>query len=88
VRTLAKFLDTAQSSYSVILHILKHDFHGEMVARVNDALRDVDATKEETRPDVFQIILTFPYEPEIHLWCAIHLSLNPEGLVICEFEEY
>jgi hypothetical protein len=59
-----------------------------MAARVNHAFRDVDAAKEKTRPDVFQIILTFPYEPEIRLWCAIHLSLNPEGLVTCEFEEY
>lgn len=32
--------------------------------------------------------LTFPYEPETRLWCAMHLAPNPEGLVICEFEEY
>lgn len=32
--------------------------------------------------------ITFPYEPETRLWCAMHLAPNPQGLVICEFEEY
>lgn len=59
-----------------------------MVTRVNHTLHAGIEAQEETRLDVFKIILTFPYEPEIRLWCAIHLAPTPEGLVICEFEEY
>ena len=51
-------------------------------------LSDIGAVKDETRLDIFRITLTFPYEPEVPLWCAMHLATNPEGLVICEFEEY
>ncbi|KAK0102733.1 Light-sensor Protein kinase [Cadophora gregata] len=75
--TLTSFLD-----------VLRDDIRDEMVARVNHTLHAGAAAQEETRLDIFQIILTFPYEPEIRLWCAIHLASKPEGLVICEFEEY
>ncbi|PVH79312.1 hypothetical protein DL98DRAFT_461314 [Cadophora sp. DSE1049] len=70
------------------LDVLKDEIRDEMVARVNHTLQAGAAAQEETRLDVFQIILIFPYEPEIRLWCAIHLAPKPEGLVICEFEEY
>lgn len=70
------------------LDILRPDGRGEMTARINHALRNADALKEETRLDVFQIFLTFPYEPEIRLWCAIHLAPSPSNMVILEFEEY
>lgn len=70
------------------LDVLKDDIRDEMVACVNHTLYAGAAAQEETRLDVFKIILTFPYEPEIRLWCAIHLAPKPEGLVICEFEEY
>ncbi|KAG4444154.1 hypothetical protein IFR05_000383 [Cadophora sp. M221] len=70
------------------LDVLKDEIRDEMVARVNHTLNAGVEAQEETRLDVFKIILTFPYEPEIRLWCAIHLAPTPEGLVICEFEEY
>lgn len=70
------------------LDILRPDGRGEMVARIDHALREVDALKEETRLDVFQIFLTFPYEPEIRLWCAIHLAPSPANTIVCEFEKY
>jgi light-regulated signal transduction histidine kinase (bacteriophytochrome) len=70
------------------LDVLKQDMREEMIVHISHALRDVDAIKEETRLDVFQLILTFPFEPETRLWCAIHLAPSPEGMVICEFEEY
>jgi light-regulated signal transduction histidine kinase (bacteriophytochrome) len=70
------------------LDVLKHDVRDEMVARIKHALSTPDAMKEETRLDVFQMIFTFPYEPDLRLWCAIHLASSPEGVVICEFEEY
>jgi len=73
---------------SSFLEILRPDGRGEMTARINHALRKVDALKEETRLDVFQIFLTFPYEPEIRLWCALHLAPSPANMVILEFEEY
>jgi light-regulated signal transduction histidine kinase (bacteriophytochrome) len=73
---------------SSFLDVLKPEVQEEMVARVDHVLEDVDATKEETRLDVFQMVLTFPYEPDMRLWCALHLAPNSEGLVICEFEEY
>ncbi|KAH6693329.1 putative phytochrome-like histidine kinase PHY2p [Leptodontidium sp. MPI-SDFR-AT-0119] len=70
------------------LDVLKDEIRDEMVTRVNHTLHAGIEAQEETRLDVFKIILTFPYEPEIRLWCAIHLAPTPEGLVICEFEEY
>ncbi|KAH7327487.1 putative phytochrome-like histidine kinase PHY2p [Rhexocercosporidium sp. MPI-PUGE-AT-0058] len=70
------------------LDVLKDEIRDEMVARVNHTLHAGAAAQEETRLDIFKIILTFPYEPEIRLWCAIHLAPTPEGLLICEFEEY
>jgi hypothetical protein len=73
---------------SSFLDILKDDVRQEMVARIEDVLADVGGTKEETRLDIFQMILTFPFEPEIALWCAIHLAPSHNGLVICEFEKY
>jgi light-regulated signal transduction histidine kinase (bacteriophytochrome) len=75
--TLVSFLD-----------ILKHEDRDEMIARVDHALSNVDAIKDETRLDVFQMTLTFPYEPDARLWCAIHLAPHPKGMVVCEFEEY
>jgi hypothetical protein len=70
------------------LEILKHDVRDEMVARTKHALSNPDEIKQETRLDVFQIVLTFPYEPDLRLWCALHPAPNSNGLVICEFEEY
>lgn len=70
------------------LDILKHEARNELVTRVNNALSDVEAIKEETRLDIFQITITYPYEPKNHLWCTAHLAPNPANLVICEFEEY
>ncbi|KAL2061138.1 hypothetical protein VTL71DRAFT_7411 [Oculimacula yallundae] len=70
------------------LDVLKDEVRDEMVARVNHTLQSGGTAQTETRLDVFKIILTFPYEPEIRLWCAIHLAPRPDGLVICEFEEY
>jgi light-regulated signal transduction histidine kinase (bacteriophytochrome) len=70
------------------LDVLKQDIRAEMVARVKQALNNAEAIKEETRLDIFQIILSFQYEPEIRLWCAVHLAPSPENMVICEFEEY
>ena len=70
------------------LEILKHDVRDEMVARTKHALSNPDEIKQETRLDVFQIVLTFPYEPDLRLWCALHPAPNSKGLVICEFEEY
>lgn len=69
------------------LDILARNTRLEMIARIHQVLTDVDGT-EETRLDVFPLSLTFQFEPEIRLWCAIHRAPNPKGLVICEFEEY
>jgi light-regulated signal transduction histidine kinase (bacteriophytochrome) len=60
----------------------------ELVTRIKQALKDVSRTKEETRLDPFQMVIEFPFDPEIRVWCALHLAPSPEGLVICEFEEY
>ncbi|PBP21157.1 Histidine kinase osmosensor [Diplocarpon rosae] len=70
------------------LDVLKDEVRDEMVARVNHTLHDSTATNQETRLDVFKIILTFSFEPDVRLWCAMHHAPEPEGLVICEFEEY
>ena len=70
------------------LDVLKHDVRDEMVARIKHALNNPDARNQETRLDVFQMVLTFPYEPDLRLWCAIHLAPSPDGLVICEFEDF
>lgn len=70
------------------LDVLRQDTREEITARINHALRNVHSTEKETHLDVFQLILTFPFEPEIRLWCAVHLAPSPEGMVICEFEEY
>ncbi|KUJ09902.1 uncharacterized protein LY89DRAFT_760652 [Mollisia scopiformis] len=70
------------------LDVLKDDVRDEMVARIEQALTYADANKKETRLDVFQISLTFPYEPETRLWCALHVAPQPEKMVVCEFEEY
>lgn len=47
------------------LDILKHDFHTEFVARVNHALSDVEATKEETRLDVVGLYLLATFSTQI-----------------------
>jgi len=73
---------------SSFLDVLKPEVRDEMVARVDHILETVDAIKEETRLDVFRMILTFPYEPDLRLWCALHLAPNSDGVVVCEFEEY
>ncbi|KAL3426371.1 hsp90-like protein [Phlyctema vagabunda] len=70
------------------LDILNGDARDEMVARVAHALANAGTMGEETRLDVFQMLITFPYEPETRLWCAIHCAPSPKRLVICEFEEY
>jgi light-regulated signal transduction histidine kinase (bacteriophytochrome) len=70
------------------LDVLTHNTRQEIIARIHQALTDVDGTEEETRLDIFPMAFTFPFEPEIRLWCAIHRAPGPEGLVICEFEEY
>lgn len=70
------------------LDVLTSDTRQEMIARVHHVLADVNGTEEETRLDVFQMAFTFPFEPEIRLWCAIHRAPGPKGLVVCEFEEY
>lgn len=58
------------------------------IARIEQALAYAEENKKETRLDVFQITLTFPYEPESRLWCAVHVAPKPEKMVVCEFEEY
>jgi light-regulated signal transduction histidine kinase (bacteriophytochrome) len=73
---------------SSFLDVLRDDIREEMLMRVKHALSDADAVKGETQLDVFQIILTFPFEPELRLWCAIHIAPKSGGLVICEFEEF
>lgn len=70
------------------LDVLKAEVREEMVARINYALNNVAAVHEETRLDIFQMIITFPYEPDTRLWCAIHLAPNQDNLIICEFEAY
>ncbi|RDW88143.1 hypothetical protein BP6252_00175 [Coleophoma cylindrospora] len=70
------------------LDILNPDVRDEMAARVSHALSSAEDMENETRLDVFQMSITFPYEPETRLWCAIHLASTPKGLVICEFEDY
>lgn len=70
------------------LDVLTEDFRDEFIARVQFTLDDVEANKQETRLDVFRMTLAFPYEPEIRLWCAMHLAPSHERLVVCEFEEY
>lgn len=70
------------------LDILSLDVRDELVARVGYALANKNDMKDETRLDVFQMAIQFPYEPETRLWCAIHLPPKSKGLVICEFEGY
>lgn len=70
------------------LDILKEDFREEFIARVNFALQNLDAMQEESRLDYFRLTLTFDLEPDLALWCAIHLAKAPERTIICEFEEY
>jgi light-regulated signal transduction histidine kinase (bacteriophytochrome) len=59
-----------------------------MVTHVEHILKKPEAINEETRLDIFQITLSFPNEPDIRLWCAIHLAPSDTNLIICEFEEY
>ncbi|RDW85559.1 hypothetical protein BP5796_03884 [Coleophoma crateriformis] len=68
------------------LDILQDEIREEMVARINHAIRE--GSTEDTRLDIFQVVLTYPFEPDTRLWCALHLAPGSEGLVICEFEEY
>jgi hypothetical protein len=70
------------------LDVLKDDVRAEMVARIEQAFKHAAEHNSETRLEIFQIVLTFPYEPETHLWCAIHIAPNPDKMVVCEFEEY
>jgi light-regulated signal transduction histidine kinase (bacteriophytochrome) len=70
------------------LDVLKYETRQEMVAHINHLLFGVDEMKDETQLDVFQIVISFPFEPEIKLWCAMHLAPGTTGLIICEFEEY
>lgn len=75
-------------SMNSFLDILGHSARQEMVARIDYLLADSDAEQDQTSLDVFPMSITFPFEPEIRLWCAIHLAPSPKDLVICEFEEY
>lgn len=70
------------------LDALKDEVREEMIARINQALKYADEHQRETRLDIFQITLTFPYEPETRLWCAIHIAPKPDKMIVCEFEEY
>ncbi|RDW95280.1 hypothetical protein BP5796_01043 [Coleophoma crateriformis] len=70
------------------LDILNPDVRDEMAARVSHVLNSTEDMNSETRLDIFQMSITFPYEPETRLWCAIHLAPKAKGLVICEFEDY
>jgi light-regulated signal transduction histidine kinase (bacteriophytochrome) len=70
------------------LDVLKKDTREEMVAHINHLLRGAGEQKVETQLDVFQMVIAFPFEPEIPLWCAMHLAPCTKGLLICEFEEY
>jgi light-regulated signal transduction histidine kinase (bacteriophytochrome) len=70
------------------LDVLKSDAREEMVARINYALSNAAEVQDETRLDIFQMVITFPYEPDTRLWCAIHLAPNQDGLIVCEFEAY
>jgi light-regulated signal transduction histidine kinase (bacteriophytochrome) len=70
------------------LDVLKVETRQEVIAHINQLVRAGDEMKEETQLDVFRIVIAFPFEPEIMLWCAMHLAPGGDGLVICELEEY
>ena len=58
-----------------------------MAARVTHALNNPAKPSEDTQLDIFNISITWHDGSQIRLWGAIH-ALGPEGLAICEFEEY
>lgn len=59
-----------------------------MIEHINYLFHSAEPLKEETQLDVFRMVIGFPYEPDIEVWCALHLCPNAEGLLICEFEKY
>ncbi|CAD6500859.1 BgTH12-06564 [Blumeria graminis f. sp. triticale] len=71
------------------LDVLKEDARDEMKVHVDHCLKNAHITNiTNTKLDYFHITMTFPYEPDYHLWCSMHVAPNVEDLVICEFEEY
>ncbi|KAF4627794.1 hypothetical protein G7Y89_g10359 [Cudoniella acicularis] len=68
---------------------LKYNDRGDLQVRIaSENTHKILGYGPETRLDIFQMTLTFPFEPEIRLWCAIHLAPSPENLAICKFEEF
>lgn len=59
-----------------------------MIEHINYLFHVSGPIKEETQLDIFRMVIGFPYEPDVELWCALHLCPNAEGLLICEFEKY
>ncbi|KAI1006538.1 hypothetical protein K3495_g1682 [Podosphaera aphanis] len=73
------------------LDILKEDARHDLMVRVDHCLKNAStyaSTKTQTPAQIFNLSLTFPYEPDCRLWCSMHPAPNVEGLVICEFEDY
>ncbi|QDS75788.1 hypothetical protein FKW77_000003 [Venturia effusa] len=70
------------------LDVLQHETRQEMIEHINYLFHGAEPLKEETQLDVFRMVIGFPYEPDIEVWCALHICPNAEGLVICEFEKY
>ncbi|KAE9974542.1 hypothetical protein BLS_003093 [Venturia inaequalis] len=70
------------------LDVLQHETRQEMIEHINYLFHVSGPLKEETQLDIFRMVIGFPYEPDVELWCALHLCPNAEGLLICEFEKY
>jgi hypothetical protein len=70
------------------LDVLQHETRQEMIEHINYLFHGSDELREETQLDVFRMVIGFPYEPDIEVWCAMHVAPNAEGLLICEFEKY
>lgn len=73
------------------LDILKEDVRHDLTVHAENCLRNAGnhtSTQTQTRAQIFQLTLTFPYEPDCRLWCSMHPAPNVEGLIICEFEDY
>ncbi|TLD29837.1 sensor histidine kinase/response regulator [Venturia nashicola] len=70
------------------LDVLQHETRQEMIEHISYLFHVSDPIKEETQLDIFRMVIGFPYEPDVELWCALHLCPNAEGLLICEFEKY
>jgi hypothetical protein len=70
------------------LDVLQHETRQEMIEHINYLFHGSEGLKEETQLDVFRMVIGFPYEPDVEVWCAMHLAPNAEGLLVCEFEKY